>query len=64
MISVGVIHMLDCKLDGRRQSSVVGTSSQLSSTSWALQSCWGRGEGTQGLMATDFTIVNVSHWWG
>lgn len=35
-ICIGVTHMLDCKLDGRRQPSVLGTSTQLSSSSWAL----------------------------
>lgn len=62
LIGIDVTHMVDCKLEGRRQPSVLGTSFQLSSTSWALQSHWVGG--TQGLMVTDFTIVNVSHWWG
>lgn len=29
-----------------------------------LYSHVGVGEGTWGLMVTDFTIVSVSHWWG
>jgi len=45
-ICIGVTHMLDRKLDGRRQPSVPGTSSQLSSTSWLyshMEGCSGRG---------------------
>lgn len=54
----GVIHMLGCRLGGRKQPSVAGTSppallSILGSPVWQ-----GRGPG----MATDFTIVSVSCW--
>lgn len=55
--------MLDCKLDGRRQPSVLGTSTQLSSSSWGLQSHVIMSP-AQDLVAADFTIVNVSYWCG
>lgn len=60
-ICVGVTHMLGGKLEGRRQPSVLGTSAQLSSSSWALHSHVTMSP-AQDRVATDFTIVSVSHW--